>query len=348
MTNRVEKLRKKLNADEGVLISSKANIFYYSGFTSEDAMLYISKEKATLLTDSRYTVQAKLEAVDFEPVINKTKEFIKEIKEERIYIEESYLTVKIKDQLQKLLPGKEILSGQEMISGLRQIKDEEEIRRIKAAEDLGCLALSHILKLLKPGVKERDIALELEIFMKKNGASALSFDTICASGIRSAMPHGTATDKEIKKGEFVTLDFGCVLDGYCSDMTRTIITGGVSDSRQAEIYDIVLKAQLRALEIIKADLPCSEADKAARDIIREAGYGECFGHSLGHSLGIEIHENPNLSEKSKDVLKEGNVVTVEPGIYIEGLGGVRIEDVAVITENGYINLTTAPKELIIL
>ena len=348
MTNRVEKLQKKLNTGEGVLISSKANIFYYSGFTSEDGMLYISKEKAVLLTDSRYTLQAKLEAPDFEAVINKTKEYLKEITEDRIYIEESYLTVKMKEQLEKDLSGKEFLNGQSMISELRYIKDEEEIKRIKAAEDLGCLAFSHILKYLKCGAIEADIALELEFFMKKNGASALSFDTICASGVRSAMPHGTASDKEIKAGELVTLDFGCVLDGYCSDMTRTVIVGNPSDERQVEIYNTVLNAQKAALDILASGLPCAEADKAARDLIKNAGYGECFGHSLGHSLGIEIHESPNLSEKSKDILKPGNVVTVEPGIYIEGFGGVRIEDVAVITENGYINLTTSEKELIIL
>ena len=348
MTNRVEKLRKKLKSGEGVLISSKANIFYYSGFTSEDGMLYISKEKAALLTDSRYTVQAKLEAPDFEGVINKTKEFLKEIPESKIYIEENYLTVQKKEMLEANLPGKELANSQSMISEPRKIKDEIEIGKIKAAEELGCLAFSHILGFLKPGVKEKDIALELEFFMRKNGASALSFDTICASGVRSSMPHGTASDKEIKSGELVTLDFGCILDGYCSDMTRTVVVGKPSDDKQIEIYNTVLNAQKAALDILKAGLPCAEADKAARDLIKNAGYGDCFGHSLGHSLGIEIHESPNLSEKSKDILKPGNVVTVEPGIYIEGFGGVRIEDVAVITENGYINLTTSEKELIIL
>lgn len=348
MENRVGKLQKKLKDGEGVLISSKANIFYYSGFTSEDAMLYISKEKAALLTDSRYTVQAKLEAPLFDAVINKTKEYLKEITEEKIFVEEDYLTLKKKEMLEANLNGKELLSGQKIISGFREIKDENEIKCIKAAEDLGCLAFEHILKFIKPGVKEKDVALELEFFMRKNGASCLSFDTICASGVRSSMPHGTASEKEIKSGELLTLDFGCILDGYCSDMTRTIIIGAPSDEKQVEIYNIVLKAQEAALKTLKPGLPCADADKMARDIIKAAGYGECFGHSLGHSLGIEIHESPNLSEKSKDSLKAGNVVTVEPGIYIEGFGGVRIEDVVAITENGYINLTTSEKELIIL
>ena len=348
MTNRVEKLRKKLNMGEGVLISSKANIFYYSGFTSEDGMLYISKDKAALLTDSRYTLQAKLEAPDFEAVINKTKEYLKEITEDKIYIEENYLTVKNREMLEASLGSKELAGGQSLISELRQIKDEDEIKRIKAAEDLGSEGFRHILGFLKPGVKERDIALELEFFMRKNGASSLSFDTICASGVRSAMPHGTASDKEIKTGELVTLDFGCILDGYCSDMTRTVIVGHPSDEKQIEIYNTVLNAQKAALDILASGVHCAEADKAARDLIKNAGYGDCFGHSLGHSLGIEIHENPNLSEKSKDILKPGNVVTVEPGIYIENFGGVRIEDVVVITEKGYINLTTSDKELIIL
>lgn len=348
MINRVTKLREKLKDNEGVLISSKPNIFYYSGFTSADAMLYISAEKAAILTDSRYTVQAKLEAPDFEAVINNAKEYLTEITETRIYTEDGYLTAEKKEKLQQVLGEKELINGQTMISELRYIKDAEEISRIKAAEELGDAAFSHILEYIKPGMKENEVALELEFFMRKQGASRLSFTTICASGERSAMPHGTASDKIIKRGELFTMDFGCVLDGYCSDMTRTVIIGKPACEKQVEIYNTVLSAQLAALEALMPGLPCSEADRIARDYIKNAGYGECFGHSLGHSLGIEIHENPNLSEKSKDILTPGHVVTVEPGIYIEAFGGVRIEDVAAITETGYINLTTSHKELIIL
>jgi len=175
--------------------------------------------------------------------------------------------------------------------------------------------------------------------MRKKGAEGLSFETIVASGVRGAMPHGTASEKIIKSGEMVTIDFGCVLDGYCSDMTRTVAIG-TPDSRMKEIYDVVQSAQTAAIAGIRAGVKCSDADKIARDIIKDAGYGENFGHSLGHSVGIEIHESPNLSPKSKDTLAPGNVVTVEPGIYIENLGGVRIEDVVAVTADGVAILST--------
>lgn len=181
--------------------------------------------------------------------------------------------------------------------------------------------------------------------MKKQGATALSFDTISASGIRSAMPHGIATDKKIENGDFLTLDFGCVFEGYCSDMTRTVVVGKAND-KQKEIYNTVLKAQTTAIDAIKAGMKCSEVDGVARKIITDAGYGENFGHSLGHSVGIEIHENPSFSPKSNAVVQNGNVITVEPGIYIDGFGGVRIEDLIVVQNGKAVNLTSSPKDLI--
>ena len=187
------------------------------------------------------------------------------------------------------------------------------------------MAFEYVLGRIKEGVTEREIALDLEFFMKKQGATALSFDTISASGIRSAMPHGIATDKKIENGDFLTLDFGCVFEGYCSDMTRTVVVGKAND-KQKEIYNTVLKAQTTAIEAIKAGMKCSEVDGVARKIITDAGYGENFGHSLGHSVGIEIHE--------------------KPGIYIDGFGGVRIEDLIVVQNGKAVNLTSSPKELI--
>lgn len=348
MKNRIEKLLKSLKSHEGAIISSKANIFYYSGFTSEDALLYISHTCLALLTDSRYTVQAKEQAPDFEIVDSAIMEYLKKVPETDIYIEENYLTVAEKNRFEENMPSKSFISGQKMISYPRYIKDSAEIAKIKAAEALGDAAFSHILQFIKPGISEKSLAFELEMFMKKNGASDLSFETVCASGIRSSMPHGTASEKIIRHGDFLTLDFGCVLDGYCSDMTRTVIVGSPTDSRQTEIYNLVLKAQETALEMICPNIKCADADKAARDVIEQGGYGKCFGHSLGHSVGIEIHENPNLSPKSQDILTPGNVVTVEPGIYIENFGGVRIEDLIVITDSGYENLTKSDKHLTIL
>ena len=345
--NRCDKLRALTNDNEAVLISSYPNIFYYSGFTSPDALLLITKNNSYLFTDSRYTIQAKNEAKDFE-IYDITKDFeriLKSIDEEFLCFEEEKTSVSKFSSLQKYT--KKLKPFSKSISLPRQVKDKEEIRLISQAEQLGDAAFTHILDYIKPGITEKDIALELEFYMKKNGASALSFDTICASGIRSAMPHGVASDKVIGKGDFLTLDFGCVLDGYCSDMTRTVIVKSASD-RHKEIYQTVLSAQKASLDILCANLPCSQGDKAARDVITNAGFGEYFAHSTGHSVGVEIHENPNLSPKSTDILSVGNIVTVEPGIYIEGFGGVRIEDLVQITADGIVNLTNSEKELLII
>ena len=343
--SRIEQLTKNLNEGEGYYISSRANIFYYSGFTSEDARLIITKNECILLTDSRYTVQAKEQAENFEIADMADKGIINKLGIKKLGFEEEYLTVK---ELAGINKGDiKVFPAQEAVSKPREVKDEREIKKIHAAEELGDSAFSHILNYIKPGVSEKDIALELEIFMKKNGAEALSFETIAASGKRSAMPHGVASDKLIEPGDFLTLDFGCVLDGYCSDMTRTVAVGK-ADSRKREIYEIVLAAQKAACEFAGAGKKCSEADMAARRIIIDAGFGKNFGHSLGHSVGIEIHEKPNLSPKSDKILEPGNVVTIEPGIYIEGFGGVRIEDLVVIGEKNTVNLTKSPKELIII
>ncbi len=347
MNDRINRLLALTDENAGVLISSPANIFYFSGFTSEDCLLYISRTRLALLTDSRYTVQAKLEAVGFEVIDKDILGYLQGIPENTILFEEDYLTAGKKQNLESKLSPKELISGQSIISSLRRIKDSGEIEKIKASAALADEAFEHILGFIKPGIPEVDIAFELEFFMRKKGAKSLAFDTICASGTRSSMPHGVASDKKIANGDFVTLDFGCVLEGYCSDMTRTVVIGN-PDERQKEIYNLVKKAQQTALDALCPKLACKDADKVARDIIDLGGYGKNFGHSLGHSVGIEIHEAPNLSPKSKDVLSVGNVVTVEPGIYIDGFGGVRIEDLVVITPDGIENMTKSPKELLII
>ena len=350
MLSRVDRLRECLKDSESVLISSGQNIFYYSGFTSEDANLLISHDKQLLITDSRYTIQAREQAPDFEIIdsVGCFKNILKSIPQSYIGFEENYVSVnQYRKRQRDAGDEKTLVPMQKRIDALRQIKDDEEIRRIAEAERIGDEAFSYILDKIKPGVTEREIALELEFFMKKQGASALSFETIAASGVRSAMPHGAASQKVIEKGDLLTLDFGCVYEGYCSDMTRTVAVGSVSD-RQREIYEIVLKAQLAALDVIKPGMRCAEVDKTARDIIKAAGYGDNFGHSLGHSVGIQIHETPVFSAKSKDAVKAGHVITVEPGIYVDGFGGVRIEDLVVVTEDGIQNLTRSPKELLVV
>lgn len=349
MRQRIERLLNGADDDKLFLISSYPNIFYYSGFTSEDAYLLISKTRRMLVTDSRYTVQAGEQAKDFDivDISDGWKKIFENISEMCIAFEDEKISVAEYKKLKEHTKNKIWLRKQAVIDAPRRIKDKRELKLIAAAEKLGDDAFSHILDYIKVGMTEREVALELEMYMKKHGASKLSFDTIVASGVRSSMPHGVASDKVIKYGDFVTMDFGCVYNGYCSDMTRTIVMGE-ADEKQREIYNIVLNAQLTALEKIKVGMNCADADKIARDVIEAAGCGKDFGHSLGHSVGIEIHEKPLFSPKSKDILEEGQVLSVEPGIYKDGFGGVRIEDLIAVIDGKIVNFTASPKELIIL
>ncbi len=343
---RSDKLREIIGEDEAIFISSYPNIFYYSGFESEDAVLIITKESQLLLTDSRYTIQAKIQSPTYEiQDISKIEEVIKSLRESVLCIEEDFVTVSKFSKLSGY--GKKLKPFSKEIKRIRRIKDSEEIKKISMAEELGDEAFSYIIDLVKPGKTEKEIAIELEFFMRRNGAEKTSFETICASGVRSAMPHGIATDKVIENGDFLTLDFGCVLDGYCSDMTRTVVVGQASQ-RQKEIYEIVLMAQRECISKLKAGISCKDADELARNIINKYGYGEFFGHGTGHGVGVEIHEAPSVSPRSDDVLEVGNVISVEPGIYIEGFGGVRIEDLVLITPDNVQNLTKSEKDLLII
>lgn len=235
----------------------------------------------------------------------------------------------------------------ELIQESRMVKDEEELAKIAKAEAIGDAAFSYILDVIKPGITEAEVALELEFFMKRQGASKLSFDTIVASGSNSSMPHAQVTDRKLQKGDFVTMDFGCVYQGYCSDMTRTVALGTPTEEMR-KVYQIVLDANRRAMEGIRAGVECKEIDALARDYIAEQGYGEYFGHGLGHSVGLEIHEEPRFSPKCKVMTKENMVITDEPGIYLPGQFGVRIEDLVVVKQDGYECLSHSPRELIVL
>jgi Xaa-Pro aminopeptidase len=245
------------------------------------------------------------------------------------------------------LKGIELVPVSGIVEQLRMIKDEAELAVMRDAAALADETFRHIAGFIRPGLRESEIALEMEIFMRAKGATSTSFETIVASGERSALPHGVASERIVSKDEFVKLDFGAYYKGYCSDLTRTLVVGKPT-GKHREIYDIVLEAQLTALAGIKPGMTGSEADALARDVIARHGYGDRFGHGTGHGLGMEIHEAPRLSKTGDIVLQPGMTVTVEPGIYIPGFGGVRIEDDIVITENGNALLTSSPKELLVL
>jgi Xaa-Pro aminopeptidase len=263
----------------------------------------------------------------------------------RLGFEKDFVTVGNYQKLAEGLSGIELVGLDDTIIELRAVKDLEEIELLAQAEAIGDKAFAHILDFLRPGLTERQVAIELERHMQDLGASGTSFETIVASGPRSAMPHGVASERVIGKNEFVKLDFGCVYKGYCSDMTRTVVVGK-ADGKQREIYHIVLEAQMAALAGIKAGITGVEADALARDVIVAKGYGDNFGHGLGHGVGLAIHELPRASRLSDNVLQPNSIVTVEPGIYLPGWGGVRIEDMVVVQEDGVRNLTSSPKELI--
>ena len=353
LMSRLQSMGKSEKAD-AVYITDPYNMRYISGFAGGEGALFITQESCVLITDSRYTEAAQNES-DFEVIEESRKHRREAILQEicsqqavqNIAYEDLHLTCAAFAKLREALPEIScwIPAGEE-VNHLRRVKTEEEIVLLQRAEAIGDAAFNDLLKILKTGMTELEVAAELEYLMKKHGAERLSFETIVASGPNSSMPHAVPTDRKIMQGDFLTMDFGCCYQGYCSDMTRTVGFGKL-EARQAEIYDTVLQAQKAALAVIRAGITGEEADRAARDIIEGAGYGDCFGHSLGHSVGLFIHEDPRLAPGAKDVLEPGMAVTVEPGIYIPGYCGVRIEDLVIVTEDGCRNLTSSPKELLI-
>ncbi len=342
-----KKLDNFFSEFDGVLLTSPHNMRYFSGFSGGEGAVLIQKSSRTLFTDSRYIEQAQNEVKDFEVVLWKgftdLCSFIDGQMLKKIAFEDGFLTVDLYNRLKERTKTDYIGKSNE-IEKRRMIKTAYEIEKIRQAEEIGDKAFSHILGYIKEGVSERDISAELEYFMKKQGAEKTSFDTIVISGKKTSMPHGTPDDKKIEKGDFITLDFGCVFDGYCSDMTRTVVLGKATD-KQKEIYDIVYEAQMAGLEAIKSGESCKNADKSARDIIEKAGYGQYFGHSLGHGVGLMIHELPNLSPKSDIILEDNMVVSCEPGIYIPDFGGVRIEDLVVVSGEKCTVLSKSQKKL---
>ncbi len=350
----IKNLQSMLENGQGLLVASHENRRYLSSFPSSDGYLLITPSESILLADSRYIEAAQNGAKGCSDIIllksfsEQLPELVKSLGITSLFTEAERLSVSEFNRISKLAGcGCTADKADDFIDTLRRKKSEEEKNKIIKAQRIAEDAFDHILGFIKESVTEKQIALELDYFMLSHGAECISFETIAVSGKNSSMPHGVPCDKKIEKGDFITMDFGAVVDGYHSDMTRTVAVGEIS-SKQAEVYETVLSAQLASLNILKSGISCFDADEAARSIIRNAGYGEFFGHGTGHGVGIEIHEQPRLSPKSKQTLEAGDVVTVEPGIYLPSQFGVRIEDMAFITENGFENLTNSPKNLIIL
>lgn len=353
MNKRIDYLRKLMSEAglDGVLAYSGENLRYLSGFTGSTGYVVIGRNNTVFVTDFRYKEQASGQCKGFNLLIQRNNlvdilgEAIRKDGIHRLGIEEDFMTVGFSEEIKRAMPGIQLAPAGNVFAKLRIRKDSNEIEYIRKAAEIADEAFGHMLSYIRPGMRETEIALELEYFMKKNGASGVSFESIVASGVRSSLPHGTATEKTIENGEFLTLDFGCVYNGYCSDMTRTVFIGKAEDKHR-KIYDIVLKAQTAALQGIKPGVTGKSVDSIARNIIAGEGYGEYFGHGLGHGVGLAVHEEPRLSLLGETILEAGMVVTDEPGIYIPDFGGVRIEDLVLLTEEGSEVLSKSPKELI--
>jgi len=353
MLKRVERVREILPPGvDGILVTQPQNRRWVSGFTGSSGIAIIGRMgQPVFLTDFRYTEQAGMQCQGYRIVKqgDKAEEDIcaiaRDLGIKRLAFEKDHVSVAYYEKLSEGLPGIELAGLEDKIIELRAVKEAEEIEVLAQAAAIADKAFAHILGFLRPGLTERQVALELERYMQDLGADGASFEIIVASGPRSAMPHGVASERVLGNNEFVKMDFGCVYKGYCSDMTRTVVLGK-ADDKQKEIYNIVLAAQEAALAGLRAGITGKEADALARDVIEGKGYGENFGHGLGHGVGLAIHELPRASRLSDKPLPANSVVTVEPGVYLPGWGGVRIEDMVVVLEEGIRNLTSSPKELI--
>ncbi|MDI1474146.1 M24 family metallopeptidase [Streptococcus taonis] len=353
MNKRVQAFLDKMQEKEldGIIINNLKNVYYLTGFWGSNGTVFISRDRQILVTDARYIIAAKQEVTGFEIFAERDElatiaKIAKDMGLSRIGFEDE-ISVSYYHRMQTAFEGMELLPQTQFVEALRMIKDEAEIETIRKACSISDRAFHDVLEFIKPGKTEIEIANFLDFRMRELGAAGLSFDTILASGINSSKPHAHPMHKPVELGEAITMDFGCLYEHYVSDMTRTVYLGHVSDE-QAEIYNTVLKANQALIDQAKAGLGFRDFDKIPRDIIVEAGYGEYFTHGIGHGIGLDIHEEPYFSQTSTEVIKSGMVLTDEPGIYIEGKYGVRIEDDILITETGCELLTLAPKELIVI
>jgi Xaa-Pro aminopeptidase len=355
---RLKNLRKKLPLDnlDGMLIGSPANRRYLSNFTGSAGWLIISVKKAYLAVDFRYVEQAGRESTAFEvyPFRGDIGAWLPTLLQEmgvrRLGVESDHLPVStyqsLTRNLQKTDIQMQVVCEKNTVEALRMVKDHNELQHMESACKLADAAMLHARRILRAGISEKQVAWELESFMRQNGSQPLPFDIIVASGQNAALPHAQPMDKLISEGEPVVIDLGARYQGYCSDITRTFIIDKSNDVFH-KIYNIVLGAQLTGLSIIEAGMNAGVADGLVRGIIDNAGYGEQFGHGLGHGVGLEMHEAPRLGTLSEDTLQENMVFTIEPGIYIPGWGGIRIEDTVVIRDGKLNTLTHAGKEALV-
>lgn len=352
---RLAKLRERLATDglDAILISKPENQAYLSGFTGSNGLLLISAAEALLFTDFRYAEQAAKQAPAFKvempegSLIGAAAQVIEGAKLGKVGFESDFLTWDSFNAYTKVITANALVAAGGLVEDLRMIKDEAELEVMRKAAQIADEAFATILPLIKAGAREWDLAVELQYQMMKRGATGVSFDTIVASGVRSSMPHGRASAKIIEQGDLVTFDFGALYQGYCSDMTRTVMVGEPT-AEQRRIYEIVLAAEKRGLAACKPGITGNDLDAVCRDYILEHGYGPEFGHSTGHGVGRYIHEGPRLRKGSNQVLQPGMIVTIEPGIYIPDWGGVRIEDMVLVTETGCEPFTKTTKDLLVL
>jgi len=349
---RLQSVRKilVLNQMDGILFSSLENIRYLCGFTGSDGALLITGKESFFLTDSRYWTQSEEEVKGSQIVHYRKKmqgifSLLLNLKLRNIGFESASFPFSAHQFLiEKLPPEAKLIPLEEEMKNIRALKDKQELALLRTSIEIASKAYLEILELLKEGVVEREAALEMEWFMKRKGAEALGFDIIIASGKRSGLPHGKASSKRVEKGDFILIDFGSEFQGYHSDQTRTVVCGSPS-SEQQKIYRIVKEAHDKAIERVRPGIPIGDVDGAARNHIRDQGYGEYFGHGLGHGIGLAVHEDPVVNGENKGLVQEGMVFTIEPGIYIPDWGGVRIEDMVLVTRNGAELLTYLPIEL---
>ncbi len=359
MRDKISKLIKKvpLGADEAALVISPVNRRYLSGFKSSEGLIFITQDESYFLVDFRYYEAAKKQIQTLNVVLTSDlKEKVLEIARKHsiktVFIENDGISLSEALKVEFWLKeGHIALNKQNILDkaiySLRAEKSASEIKNVKIAQEIAENAFLQLLPTIRPGITEKELAFNLEFLMRKDGAETIAFDLIVASGKNSAIPHAEPSDKPIERGDFITIDMGAVYNGYHSDMTRTVAFGAISDKQQM-VYDTVLVAQKKAINAVKPGGACKELDDIARKFISESGYENCFGHVLGHGVGLEIHEKPFLSKRSEDILQPGMIITIEPGIYLENEFGVRIEDMLLVTDSGYENLTNVDKDLIIL